>query len=260
MSLKDSNKQLVQAQFGQNAEKYVSSVGHAHGDDLALAIEWIQPASKDVVLDIATGGGHVAKTLAPFVNNLMVTDLTSAMLETARNHLTENGVQNAQYVLADAEELPFLKSSFDVVTCRIAPHHFPNPAAFIREVGRVLRPGGRFLLIDNVAPNDKSLADFINLAEVIRDPSHVECLTVARWKQLLTEQGFTITQDVIRKKTHPYQLWIDRMAPTQAHRFAVSSMFLHATLDVKTYFEIVIENERILSFATDQWVMLAVKE
>lgn len=259
MHAKHSIKQRVQSQFGQNAEKYVSSPGHAQGSDLALAVEWLQPTSDDVALDIATGGGHVAKALAPLVHNVTVTDLTEPMLETARKHLTESGVQNAQYVLADAEKLPFLRHSFDIVTCRIAPHHFPHPDAFIREVARVLQPNGRFLLIDNVAPNDKSLANFVNLVETIRDPSHVECLSVIQWRRLLEEQGFVITQDSMRKKTYPFQSWVDRMAPNDAHRLAVSSMLLHAPADVKTYFEVVIQDEAVLSFATNEWITLAKK-
>jgi ubiquinone/menaquinone biosynthesis C-methylase UbiE len=260
MDVKDSIKQRVQAQFGQNAQYYVSSDGHAHGTDLALAVEWLHPTSHDVVLDIATGGGHVAKSLAPFVHNVTVTDLTAKMLETARNHLTESGVQNAHFVLADAEELPFLKNSFDIVTCRIAPHHFPYPDAFIREVARVLRPNGRFLLIDNVTPDDTALGDFINLAETIRDPSHVKCLSVLQWRQLLEEHGLRVTQDNLRKKTHPFSSWVDRMAPTSAHRFAVSKMLSQAPQDVKTYFEIVVEDETVVSFTTDQWIALTVRE
>jgi len=259
MDVENSIKQRVQLQFGQNAKAYVLSEGHAHGPDLDLAVTWLQPTSDDVVLDIATGGGHVAKTLAPFVHCVMVTDLTAMMLDTARSHLTESGMQNAQYVLADAEELPFLNNSFDIVTCRIAPHHFPNPGVFIREVMRVLRPSGRFLLIDNVSPNDKPLSDFVNLAEAIRDPSHVECLTIVQWKRLFKEHGFSVTQDSVRKNTHSFQTWVDRMAPTDAHRLAVSSMLLRAPQDVKAYFEIVIEDETVVSFATDQWIALAVK-
>ncbi|KYP79471.1 class I SAM-dependent methyltransferase [Ferroacidibacillus organovorans] len=259
MSFNPSSKQRVQQQFGQNAEKYVSSEGHAQGSDLALAIELLHPTSADIMLDVATGGGHVAKTLAPFVQSVTVTDLTSMMLETARNHLTESGVKNAQYVLADAEELPFLKDSFDIVTCRIAAHHFPNPAAFIREVARVLRPNGRFLLIDNVAPDDPACSDFVNLVEAIRDPSHVKCLTVLQWQSLLEKQGFILAQSTARKKKFRFQSWLDRMAPTDAHRLAVSSMLLNAPRDFKSYFNIVIENGAVSSFETDEWIALAVK-
>lgn len=253
-------KNRVQGQFGKNAEKYVSSEGHAKGEDLTLAIEWLQPNLHDEVLDIATGGGHVAKTLAPFVQNIVVTDLTKKMLEAARDHLTNNEIKNAQYVLADAEELPFLDNSFDIVTCRIAPHHFPNPGAFIKEVSRVLRPNGRYVLIDNVSPSDKALSDFINLTEAIRDPSHVKCLSIDEWKSLLEENGLKVKQDRLRKKTHPYESWLDRMAPTDAHRLAVTSMLLHAPQNVKEHFEIKIKDETVESFATDQWISLSIKE
>ncbi|WP_235587029.1 class I SAM-dependent methyltransferase [Ferroacidibacillus organovorans] len=254
-----SSKERVQKQFGQNAEKYVSSEGHAHGTDLALAIEWLQPALDDVMLDIATGGGHVAKALAPSVKSVMVSDLTPAMLETARKHLTDSGVDNAHYVLADAEHLPFLDHSFDVVSCRIAPHHFPDPDAFIREVGRVLRPNGRFLLIDNVAPDDSALSDFVNLVEGIRDPSHVKCLTAVQWQSLLEKNGLLLARDLSRKKKFRFQSWLDRMAPTEAHRLAVSTILLHAPQDFKTYFQIEIEDGTVSSFETDEWIALAVK-
>ena len=260
MADKDFIKQRVQGQFGKNAEKYVLSEGHAHGEDLALAVKWLQPTLENVVLDIATGGGHVAKTLAPLVKNVTATDLTERMLETTRIHLTENKVQNVTYVLADAEELPFLKNSFDIVTCRIAPHHFPNPDLFIQEVSRVLRPNGRFLLIDNIVPNEKPMSDFINLAESIRDPSHVKCLTKDQWRSLFEEQGLKVEQDIIRKKKHPFNSWLDRMAPTDAHKLAVTSMLLLAPENIKSYFNILIKDETIISFDTDQWIALAIKE
>ncbi|PEJ57530.1 SAM-dependent methyltransferase [Bacillus sp. AFS002410] len=260
MADKEFIKQRVQGQFGKNAEKYVLSEGHANGEDLINAVTFLQPTLEDVVLDIATGGGHVAKTLAPFVKNVTATDITEKMLETTRIHLTEKGIQNVTYVLADAEELPFLKNSFDIVTCRIAPHHFPNPDAFIREVSRVLRPNGRFLLIDNIVPNDKTLSDFINLAEAIRDPSHVKCLTKDQWRTLFKEHGLKVEQDILRKKKHPFNSWLDRMAPTEAHKLAVTSMLLQAPENIQSYFNIIIEDETIISFETDQWSALATKQ
>jgi ubiquinone/menaquinone biosynthesis C-methylase UbiE len=241
------SKKRVQAQFGKNAKEYVLSEEHVTGPDLVLATEWLQPTSDDAVLDIATGGGHVAKALAPLVKSVTVTDLTQTMLETAQTYLTENGVTNAQYVLADAE------------TCRIAAHHFPNPDRFVHEVARVLRPNGRFILIDNVTPEDKTLGDFINLVETIRDPSHVRCLSVVEWKSLLEKQDLHVVRDTLRKKPHPFSSWVDRMAPTSAHKDAVSQMLLHTSKEVKLHFDILIEEETVVSFATHQWIALAVR-
>src|SRR5690606_39820909 len=61
-----------------------------------------------------------------------------------------------------AEDLPFADGSFDLVTCRIAPHHFADVQRAVHEVARVLRPGGLFLLIDSVAPEDPELDEFLN--------------------------------------------------------------------------------------------------
>ncbi len=106
----------------------------------------------------------------------VVTDLTKEMLENTKKHLKD--FENLTYILADAEALPFLDQSFDVVTCRIAPHHFPNPDKFIEEVARVLAPDGTFILIDNVVPDDRKLATFMNMFEKLRDDSHVRVLIV----------------------------------------------------------------------------------
>ncbi len=130
----------------------------------------------DRALDISTGGGHTALAIAPHVHSVAVTDLTPRMLATARTFLTEQGVSNATYVIADAERLPFLDASFDLVTVRIAPHHYADAPRAAREMARVLTPGGRLLFIDNIAPEDPELDRLMNDWERRRDPSHVRAL------------------------------------------------------------------------------------
>jgi len=227
---------------------------------LPLAVNWLRPTSEDSALDVATGGGHMAKAIALHVKSLIVSDGTPDMLEAARHHLQGAGVQNAHYLVANAESLPLLDESFDIVTCRIAAHHFPRPDRFVAEVSRVLRPKGRFLLIDNVVPDDKRLADFMNLVETVRDPSHVQCLPIGRWKSLFEAHGLKLVADRLGKKIHPFSSWLERMAPSNAHRFATTAMLLEAPEEVKAHFEIMIDNGAVQTFATDQWVALSVKE
>src|SRR5439155_4004493 len=140
-------------------------------------------------LDIATGGGHTALAIAPYVAQVTVTDLTPRMLEKAREYLLSQGVTNAQFQVADAEQLPFPAASFDRVTCRIAPHHFPNIAQFVREVARVLKPGGLFLLIDCMVPGDPELDTFDNTVEKWRDPSHGLSCTAEEWQTSFTNKS-----------------------------------------------------------------------
>ncbi len=93
-------KSLVKEQFGRNAEKYVRSATHAQGRDLVQFIEWLQPQASQIALDVATGGGHTAKALAPHVKRVFATDLTPTMLATARQPLTASGCDNVYYVAA----------------------------------------------------------------------------------------------------------------------------------------------------------------
>jgi ubiquinone/menaquinone biosynthesis C-methylase UbiE len=96
---------------------------------------------------------------------------------------------------ADAEDLPFAACSFDLVTCRIAAHHFPHPARFVAEVVRVLQPGGLFLLQDQVTPEDPGTAAWITDFEKRRDPSHQRALSPAEWLALLASSGLSVETD-----------------------------------------------------------------
>src|SRR5207249_2654858 len=124
----NSNDQKTQVQnyFSRTAESYVASFSHKGGDDLKRLIELGEWNSQQPALDIATGGGHTALAVAPHVAQIMVTDLTPRMLEKAREFLLAQGVTNALFQVTDAEQLPFPAEFFDRVTCRIAPHHFPD--------------------------------------------------------------------------------------------------------------------------------------
>ena len=87
----------------------------------------------------------------------MASDLTPRMLAAARRFIGEQGVTNVEFVVADAEQLPFLDETFSLVTVRIAPHHYADVPRAVREMARVLRPGGRLIVIDNIAPEDDAL-------------------------------------------------------------------------------------------------------
>ena len=150
----EAKKAQVQDYFARTAESYVASFSHKAGGDLQRLIEIGEWNTDQYALDIATGGGHTALAVAPLVAQVMVSDLTPRMLEKAREFLLAQGVTNAQFQVADAEHLPFADGTFDRVTCRIAAHHFPAMAQAVKEVARVLKTGGLFLLIDCMAPSD----------------------------------------------------------------------------------------------------------
>lgn len=257
--MENTAKEKVKEIFGKNADKYVTSDIHAKGDDLALLVDWLKPKETWTVLDIATGGGHVSKTLAPHTSQVISTDLTEAMLENTAKHLRAE-YQNIFYVVADAESLPFLNGTFDAAVCRIAPHHFPHPEKFIAETARVLKAGGRFVLIDNTAPEKEELAEFMNMTEKLRDDSHGRCLSKTEWRQLLQEHRLEEIQSADRKKTFQFPSWVRRTAETEEQIEQVRRHLLSATEEELNYFQIRQQHQEIESFAIDEWMVLAEKK
>ena len=133
------------------------------------------------------------------------------MLQEARRLAHERKLGNVVTARASADNLPFPDTSFNLVTCRLAAHHFPDPAAFVREAARVLIPGGSFALVDNISPDDADLALGYNAFEKLRDPSHGRCLTLGEWHALMREAGLTpVTSEVIDQDI-PFDPWVQRM-------------------------------------------------
>ena len=188
---------LVQQKFGAAAADYAASTVHAKGESLARLVALVAPQRHWRALDVATGAGHTALALAPHVEHVVASDITGEMLAEAGKLAAQRGLANVETAHADAAALPFPDESFDLVTCRLAAHHFPDPAAFVAESWRVLKPGGVFALVDNISPDadilpgasreeaDRTAADY-NAYEKLRDPSHGRCLSLAEWSALLT--------------------------------------------------------------------------
>ena len=216
------SKDLVQQQFGANAAAYLTSTVHAKGASLARLVELVKPAKSWLALDVATGAGHTAAAFAPHVARVVASDLTPQMLEQTKKLAAEKGFANMETAIADAESMPFPDQSFDLVTCRIAPHHFPDIAMFLAETQRVLKPGGIFALVDNVAPDSETTPGFskvelrdagigYNALEKVRDPSHGRALATAEWLELIEEAGLKLRHREHAPKAMDFASWVKTM-------------------------------------------------
>lgn len=185
----------VQRQFGKTAAAYVESATHARGEDLARIVALAREHGGQRVVDVGTGVGHTLRQLAPLFHVAIGVDATREMLDAGRQVLAAAGVANAILVQANASALPLASGSADVVTSRLAAHHFADAAGAFREVARILRTRGLFVLVDNFAPDDPDLDRFINEVETLRDPSHVRSHTVRGWRDLVERAGLRTSVD-----------------------------------------------------------------
>lgn len=252
-------KSRVREMFGKTAEAYVASTAHASGADLNRLVELAAPSLSDRALDVSTGGGHTALALAFHVGHMTASDLTPRMLAAARDFLTASGVTNASYVIADAERLPFLDASFDLVTVRIAPHHYASLPTALREMARTLKPGGRLVVVDNIAPENPALDELLNRWEKWRDPSHVREYTANEWRMYLAGAGLEITDVEIQRKAHEFAPWVERMQMGEAERAALEADMLAAPENAQAYFEVTVPDGYVVSWSGDYLIARAVK-
>jgi SAM-dependent methyltransferase len=206
------NKHSSREQFGTNAAAYIDSQTHARGASLARLVELTRPRADWLVLDIATGAGHTAFAFAPHVARVWATDITPEMLSAARRLAEEKGLGNVQTGYAEADNLPYRPGRFNLVTCRIAAHHFQDIPAFLAEAHRVLLPGGTLAVVDNIVPQGPA-GDYVNALEKLRDPSHLQCWSLARWAETIAGLGFENLQTERQEKALQFEFWAQRHGP-----------------------------------------------
>jgi SAM-dependent methyltransferase len=174
--------------WSERAQAYRESPGHREGADLDLVVKWCEPAEGVKALDVATGGGHVARRLREAGCQVVTLDPSPGMQAD---------------VLAPAEHIPFDDGAFDVVVTRIAPHHFEDIRAAVAELERV---SNRLVVIEDTLYSSERHEQ----AEKLRDPTHVRSFTEDEWRELLSEAGLEVEQVECFEKEHPLEDWLAR--------------------------------------------------
>ena len=263
------SRSLVEQQFGAHAAGYVNSPVHAKGASLKRLVELVKPQSHWRVLDVATAAGHTALAFAPHVAHVTATDITEEMLSEAEKLAKSRGITNVSISRADAQELPLADASFELVTCRIAPHHFPDVPKFVAEAHRVLKPQGIFALVDNIAPDEESLPGFTaddlreagkayNAFEKLRDPSHGRCLTIGEWRAVIAGAGFSIEHVERLPKEMEFAPWVARMGVDPDTAARLEAMLTGATSALQAFFNPRREGDA-LYFNVDEALFIARK-
>jgi ubiquinone/menaquinone biosynthesis C-methylase UbiE len=218
----------AQDQFGKHSQSYAKSSALSNQENLGHIIELTAPSGNDRLLDVATGIGFLAIEFAKHVHEVVGIDFTDEMLAIAKQYRIDESVGNVTFETADVESLPFGGSSFDIVSCRFAFHHFLHPETAISEMARVLRPGGKIVISDISSPEDKAKSEYQNEMERIRDPSHVKHYPTSKILQMLEDHGFDILYAEDWPMDFGFDEWISMSEPDASSVKRVKEMMLSA--------------------------------
>jgi ubiquinone/menaquinone biosynthesis C-methylase UbiE len=188
--------------WSDRAQAYRESPTHAAGDDLDLVVAWCEPGPEVTVLDVATGGGHVARRLREARASVVTVDAAPGM---------------GPDVIAPADHLPFADGSFDTVACRIAAHHFPDVLAAVREMARVARY--RVVICDNTFTSESA-----EEADRLRDPSHVRNYGVAEWHSFFELAGLQVADEAVMVRDTDFEEWLARTETPESDRARIREL------------------------------------
>lgn len=251
--MKNSHEDLVEKQFGDRADAYLQSRVHAQGADLVRLSEWLQGGKDAAVLDIGCGAGHASFTVAEQVAEVTAYDLSDKMLKVVGEAAQARGLNNVMTRQGPAESLPFEAGHFDVVISRYSAHHWHDVGLALREIKRVLKPGGKFILMDIASPGHPVLDIWLQTAEMLRDPSHVQNYSQGEWLSMVNASGMIVKTLVADRLDLDFTAWVERMRTPDAMVKAIRLLQQQVSDRVRTHFAMQDDG----SFSTDTIMFVA---
>ena len=223
------HSEAIVDQFTRQAAQFAASPT-AHSEEILEGmLRLAQPKPSDTALDVACGPGVQVCALARHVQHARGIDLTPAMLEQARKTQQEQGVANVSWDQGDVTAMPYREGEFDIVTCRFAVHHFPEPLRVLHEMRRVSRSGGRIVIADSAPTRAK--ADAFNAMEKLRDPSHTRALAVEEMTELFVQAGLPEPQVECVRLVLDLDEFLSRSYPKEGDEARIRAMFARALTD-----------------------------
>jgi ubiquinone/menaquinone biosynthesis C-methylase UbiE len=204
----ERRNEVVRARFASVAEHFAERA-REQAPLITERARWLLAPLRgdESALDAGTGAGALALGLALLVGEVVGCDIVPELLAEARKLAVD--LPNVSFVEGDIFALPFETGSFDIAGTIRTLHHLERPEKAIPELVRVLRPNGRLLVIDQLAPLDPPRAMEIDRFERARDPSHVRTLSDQDMRGLFDMNGLTLLRQEIFTEQRDLEQFLD---------------------------------------------------
>src|SRR5579872_3793484 len=240
-----AHRDQILDQFTRQATPFSTAGTITDANALRMIVAAAAPAPGDTVLDVACGGGIVVCAFAPHVKRATGIDMTPAMLDRARQHAAEKGVENVAWDRGDVTALPYPDGAFNIVVTRFSMHHFLDPLGVLREMVRVCAPGGRVVVVDMYASDDTAKAAEWNRAEKLRDQSHARCLPLSEHQENFSQAGLPAPRVTYYELRDEIRNLLGRSFPNPGDDIKLIEMYRGSAQDDRLGIPVRLDGERI---------------
>ncbi len=230
MDIEKENKEKVLASFSDQSQgfsSYISGVDKL--EYMQQVIKKLNLDNNESVIEVAAGTGVCSRMIASYVKKVVAYDLTPEMLAEGRKEAEKEKIDNISFIKGQVTEMPFIDNTFDVVITRLSFHHFTTIEEPLAEMYRILKKGGRLIIIDLEAAPELS-RELNDKLETLRDPSHTRKRNLLELTTTFEKLGIKVIDKSVTDFEMSLKKWLN-LTNCRAQVRTVISSFLNAEIN-----------------------------